>query len=79
MRLVSWLLSSSPRSLLLKRWKEDKAELIDKYYEYGYRDAQILEDSVSNYDEKHVNVYVKVDEGKQYFIRNITWVGNTVY
>lgn len=38
-----------------------------------------MEDSVSNYDEKHVNVYVKVDEGKQYFIRNITWVGNTVY
>ena len=32
-----------------------------------------------NYDDKHVNVYVKVDEGKQYFIRNITWVGNTVY
>ena len=62
-----------------ERWKEDKAKLIDKYYEYGYRDAQILEDSVSNYDEKHVNVYVKVDEGKQYFIRNITWVGNTVY
>ena len=62
-----------------ERWKEDKSKLIDKYYEYGYRDAQILEDSVSNYDEKHVNVYVKVDEGKQYFIRNITWVGNTVY
>ena len=62
-----------------ERWKEDKAKLIDKYYEYGYRDAQILEDSVSNYDEKHVDVYVKVDEGKQYFIRNITWVGNTVY
>ena len=62
-----------------ERWKEDKQKLIDKYYEYGYRDAQILEDSVSNFDEKHVNVYVKVDEGKRYFIRNINWVGNTVY
>ena len=28
---------------------------------------------------KHVDVYVKVDEGKKYYIRNITWVGNTVY
>ncbi len=62
-----------------ERWKEDKQKLIDKYNEYGYRDAQILEDSVSNYDEKHVNVYVKVEEGKQYFLRNVTWVGNTVY
>ena len=62
-----------------ERWKEDKQKLIEKYYEYGYRDAQILKDSISNFDDKHVNVYVKVDEGKQYFLRNITWVGNTVY
>ncbi|MBO4608149.1 MAG: outer membrane protein assembly factor BamA, partial [Prevotella sp.] len=62
-----------------ERWKEDKQKLIDKYNEYGYRDATILEDSVWNFDEKHVNVYVKVDEGKKYFLRNINWVGNTVY
>ncbi len=62
-----------------ERWKEDKQHLIDKYNEYGFRDARIVEDSVSNFDEKHVNVYIKVDEGKKYFIRNITWVGNTVY
>ena len=53
--------------------------LIEKYNELGYRDATILEDSVWNYDDKHVNIYVKVDEGKKYFIRNITWVGNTIY
>ena len=62
-----------------ERWKEDKEKLIEKYYEYGYRDAQILEDSVSNFDDKHVNVYVKVAEGKRYYLRNITWSGNTVY
>ena len=28
---------------------------------------------------KHVDVYVQVEEGKKYYIRNITWVGNTVY
>lgn len=62
-----------------ERWKEDKQNLINKYNELGYRDAVILEDSVWNSDDKHVNVYVKVDEGQRYFIRNITWVGNTVY
>ena len=62
-----------------ERWKEDKQKLIDKYNEYGFRDAQILEDSVSNFDEKHVNIYIKVDEGKKYYIRNISWAGNTVY
>ncbi|WP_314314592.1 POTRA domain-containing protein [Hoylesella marshii] len=62
-----------------ERFKKDKQKLIDKYNEYGYRDAVIVKDSVSNYDKKHVDIYVKIDEGQKYYIRNITWVGNTVY
>lgn len=62
-----------------ERWKEDKRNLIKKYNEYGFRDAVILEDSVWNVDDKHVNIMVKVDEGVKYYLRNITWVGNTVY
>ncbi len=62
-----------------ERWKTDKKNLIEKYNEYGYRDAHIVEDSVWNYDDKHVNIYVKVEEGEQYFLRDITWVGNTIY
>ena len=61
-----------------ERYEEAKKALIDKYNELGYRDAVILRDSVWNNDEKHVNVFVKVDEGQRYYIRNITWVGNTV-
>ena len=61
-----------------ERYREAKQALLDKYNELGFRDATILEDSVSNYDDKHVDVYVKIDEGDKYFIRNITWVGNTV-
>ena len=62
-----------------ERWKEDKKKLIEKYNEYGFRDAVIVEDSVWNNDPKHVNIYVKIDEGKKYYIRDINWVGNTVY
>ena len=62
-----------------ERWSEDKKNLITKYNEYGYRDAMIVKDSVWNVDPKHVDIYVKVDEGKKYYIRNIKWVGNTVY
>ncbi len=62
-----------------ERWKEDKQKLIDKYNEYGYRDATILEDSVWNVDDKHVSIYIKVNEGTKYYLRDISWVGNTVY
>jgi len=62
-----------------ERYKTDKQNLITKYNELGYRDATIVEDSVWNVDDKHVSIYIKVDEGKKYYIRNITWVGNTIF
>ena len=67
-----------PKKFTPERYEEAKKALIDKYNELGYRDAVILEDSVWTVDEKHVNVLVKLDEGQRYYIRNITWVGNTV-
>ncbi len=62
-----------------ERFSEDKQNLIEKYNELGYRDAVILKDSVVKYDDKHVDIYFKLYEGQKYYIRNITWVGNTVY
>ena len=61
-----------------ERYKEAKQALIEKYNELGFRDATIIEDSVYSFDDKHVNILVKVDEGEKYYVRNITWVGNTV-
>ena len=61
-----------------ERYEADKQNLIDKYNELGYRDMVIVKDSVWNHDHNHVNIYVEIDEGQKYYIRNITWVGNTV-
>ena len=60
-------------------YKDDLARIIQKYNELGYRDARIVADSVVPYDENNVDVYITVDEGKRYFINDISWVGNTVY
>ncbi len=57
----------------------DKIALIEKYNEHGYRDAVIVEDTIYRFDDNTVNIYLKVDEGRQYFIRDIRWVGNTIY
>ncbi|MBI5219009.1 MAG: outer membrane protein assembly factor BamA [Bacteroidia bacterium] len=58
---------------------EDKKKIIAKYNEKGYRDAKIVSDSVYKWDDKMVNIYIKIDEGKKYYFRNITWVGNSKY
>ena len=61
------------------KYKEAKENLIAKYGELGFRDAIILTDSVVPHNEKSVDVYINVEEGQRYYIRNINWVGNTVY
>lgn len=40
------------KKFINERYEEDKQKIIDKYNELGYRDAQIVVDSVSPYDEK---------------------------
>ena len=67
------------KKFIEEKYEEDKQKIIEKYNELGYRDAQIVEDSVSAYDDKTVDVYMKIEEGTKYYLRNITWVGNTVY
>ena len=67
------------KKFIEEKYKEDKENLIKKYNELGYRDAVILEDSVTPHNEKTVDVYVKVEEGQRYYLRNIEWVGNTIY
>lgn len=60
-------------------YRDDLNRIIEKYNEKGYRDAIIVSDSVVPYNEKLVDVYITVDEGKKYYIKDINWVGNTVY
>ena len=68
-----------PKKYIEEKYKADKENLIKKYNELGYRDAVILADSVWAHDDKTVNIYVKVEEGQKYYLRNIEWVGNTIY
>ena len=62
-----------------ERYLEDKEKVIDRYNEYGYRDARIVKDSVVMYDDKTVDIYLGIEEGNRYHIRSIKWVGNSVF
>lgn len=62
-----------------EEFENDKIALIEKYNEIGFRDAYIVSDSVVQVDERSVDVFLTIDEGRQYFFRNIRWIGNTVY
>ena len=66
------------KKFIEEKYEEDKQLIIDKYNELGYRDAQIIVDSITPYDDRTVDIYIKIEEGDKYYLRNISWVGNTV-
>ncbi|MEG1616755.1 MAG: outer membrane protein assembly factor BamA [Bacteroidales bacterium] len=62
-----------------EEFENDKQLIIDKYNELGYRDARIVKDSVWANDSKTVNVLLEIEEGKKYYVRDMKFVGNTIY
>jgi outer membrane protein insertion porin family len=58
---------------------EDKQLLVEKMQAEGYRDAQVVSDTVTKHDEKTVDVKIEVYEGKKYYFGNIKWSGNAKY
>lgn len=67
------------KKFIEEKYNADKVAVVDKFNAWGYRDAYIVSDSVVTFDEKHVDVYITVDQGDKYYVRNINWVGNTIY
>ncbi len=67
------------RKFIEEEFENDKGFLIDFYNSKGYRNATIVTDSVYTIDSARVGVVVRVSEGNQYYIRNVTWVGNSKY
>jgi outer membrane protein insertion porin family len=61
------------------KYEDDKKKIIDFYHSKGYRDAQILSDSVWTTGENNLNILIHVYEGPQYFVRNIAVVGAEVF
>ena len=74
-----WYNLFGSRKFLQEKYDEDKQTLIEKMQDKGYRDAEIVKDSVWKNDENTVNVKIKVYEGHKYYFGNIKWSGNARY
>lgn len=65
--------------LVRKEYEEDKTELVKYYNTIGYRDARILGDSLWRDEDGRIRLRILIEEGNQYYFRNITWKGNSIY
>ncbi len=60
-------------------FENDKGYLIDFYNSQGYRNATVISDTIYDINEKRIGVRLKVSEGNKYYIRNVAWIGNSIY
>ncbi len=64
---------------IVDKYEEDKESLYTFYNDNGYKDFKILSDTMFSVLDNRVILIMKVEEGNQYYLRNIEWVGNSVY
>ena len=62
-----------------EKYDEDKDKLNTFYNDNGFKDFTILTDSLYTISEDRIGLLIRIDEGKQYFLRDVDWVGNSVY
>ena len=60
-------------------YENDKRSMISAFNEAGYRDARIIKDTMYYVEPGRLQIDFEVDEGRQYYFRDITWTGNSVY
>ncbi len=68
-----------PSKFIEEKYTEDLERIVIKYREKGYRDAQIIKDSISWNDDNTINLDITVNEGNRYYFGDIRFLGNSVY
>ncbi|HEY2583486.1 MAG TPA: outer membrane protein assembly factor BamA, partial [Mucilaginibacter sp.] len=78
-REMRWYNVFGSRKFKQDKYIEDKQNLITKMQDKGYRDAELLSDTVFKTGENTVGIHIKLYEGNKYFFGNIKWSGNAKY
>ncbi len=65
--------------LIDEKYQDDLKKVIDKYKSVGFRDAKIVSEKVEKVDDNNVKLVITIDEGKPYYVGNVTFAGNSVY
>jgi len=78
-RTKKWYNVLGSRKFKQDKYDEDKTNLVSKMQGKGYRDAEILSDTVFKTGENTVGIKIKIFEGKKYYFGNIKWSGNAKY
>ena len=62
-----------------KEYLNDKQQLLTVFNEAGFRDARIVRDTMYYVEPNRLQIDFDIEEGQQYYFRDITWTGNSIY
>ena len=65
--------------MIPEKYQEDLKTVVEEYKSVGFRDAKIASEEVQKVDDKNVIVKVKIEEGKPYYLGNVTFSGNSIF
>lgn len=60
-------------------YQADKKALIAYYNNLGFRDARVLSDDITRDEDGDLIIDIKLEEGNQYYFRDIAFKGNSIY
>lgn len=60
-------------------FNEDLENIVTTYSEKGYRDARVIDHSLTFNNDNTISLDIKVEEGKKYIFGDIRFLGNTRY
>ncbi len=75
----AWYRVFGPGKFKDEKYEEAKTNLVAKMQDKGFRDAQILSDTVRRHDNNEVAIDMEVYEGPKYYVGNISWSGNSKF
>lgn len=75
----AWFNIFRSSKFLRTEYEADLNTIVDYYNENGYRNARIIRDSIYQVSPTRVQIDVYLEEGPQYYFRDISFIGNSKY
>jgi len=69
----------SSSKFISELYEEDKQNIINYYNTIGFRDAEIVTDSIWRNEDGKMMIHLAINEGDRYYFRDIEFKGNSIY
>jgi outer membrane protein insertion porin family len=75
----AWYKVFGSGKFIQEKYEEDKEKMVAKMRDKGFREAEIISDTIYRHNDKSINIDLEIHEGPKYYFGEISFVGNAKY